>query len=183
VDIKPQAEALRKGVEILIATPGRLLDHLEQRNTNLNQSGIVILDEADRMLDMGFLPDISRILNALPKKRQNLMFSATFSPEIKKLAGNFLTDPVVIEVARQNATAATIKQEVFSVNELQKTDALVELLKTRGEDPDGKPLQTIVFFKEKKRNILLAVLSVVMIGLVILLQMVSRSIYKRCDDG
>lgn len=120
VDIKPQAEALRKGVEILIATPGRLLDHLEQRNTNLNQSGIVILDEADRMLDMGFLPDISRILNALPKKRQNLMFSATFSPEIKKLAGNFLTDPVVIEVARQNATAATIKQEVFSVNELQK---------------------------------------------------------------
>lgn len=149
VDIKPQAEALRKGVEILIATPGRLLDHLEQRNTNLNQSGIVILDEADRMLDMGFLPDISRILNALPKKRQNLMFSATFSPEIKKLAGNFLTDPVVIEVARQNATAATIKQEVFSVNELQKTDALVELLKTRGEDPDGKSLQTIVFVNAK----------------------------------
>ena len=73
------------------------MDHLEQRNTNLNQSGIVILDEADRMLDMGFPPDISRILNALPKKRQNLMFSATFSPEIKKLAGNFLTDPVVIE--------------------------------------------------------------------------------------
>lgn len=149
VDIKPQAEALRRGVEILIATPGRLLDHLEQRNTNLNQCGIVILDEADRMLDMGFLPDISRILNALPKKRQNLMFSATFSPEIKRLAGNFLTDPVVIEVARQNATAATIKQEVFSVNELQKTDALVELLKTRGEDSDGKPLQTIVFVNAK----------------------------------
>ena len=149
VDIKPQAEALRRGVEILIATPGRLLDHLEQRNTNLNQCGIVILDEADRMLDMGFLPDISRILNALPKKRQNLMFSATFSSEIKRLAGNFLTDPVVIEVARQNATAATIKQEVFSVNELQKTDALVELLKTRGEDSDGKPLQTIVFVNAK----------------------------------
>ncbi len=149
VDIKPQAEALRRGVEILIATPGRLLDHLEQRNTNLNQCGIVILDEADRMLDMGFLPDISRILNTLPKKRQNLMFSATFSPEIKRLAGNFLTDPVVIEVARQNATAATIKQEVLSVNELQKTDALVELLKTRGEDSDGKPLQTIVFVNAK----------------------------------
>lgn len=149
VDIKPQAEALRRGVEILIATPGRLLDHLEQRNTNLNQCSIVILDEADRMLDMGFLPDISRILNALPKKRQNLMFSATFSPEIKRLAGNFLTDPVVIEVARQNATAATIKQEVFSVDELQKTDALVELLKTRGEDTEGKPLQTIVFVNAK----------------------------------
>lgn len=149
VDIKPQAEALRRGVEILIATPGRLLDHLEQRNTNLNQCSIVILDEADRMLDMGFLPDISRILNALPKKRQNLMFSATFSPEIKRLAGNFLTDPVVIEVARQNATAATIKQEVFSVDELQKTDALVEILKTRGEDSDGKPLQTIVFVNAK----------------------------------
>lgn len=149
VDIKPQAEALRRGVEILIATPGRLLDHLEQRNTNLNQCSIVILDEADRMLDMGFLPDISRILNALPKKRQNLMFSATFSPEIKRLAGNFLTDPVVIEVARQNATAATIKQEVFSVDELQKTDALVELLKTRGEDTEGEPLQTIVFVNAK----------------------------------
>lgn len=149
VDIKPQAEALRRGVEILIATPGRLLDHLEQKNTNLNQCGIVILDEADRMLDMGFLPDISRILNALPKKRQNLMFSATFSPDIKRLAGNFLTNPVVIEVARQNATAATIKQEVFSVNEFQKTDALVELLKTRGEDADGNSFQTIVFVNAK----------------------------------
>lgn len=149
VDIRPQAESLRKGVEILIATPGRLLDHLEQKNTNLNQVSMVILDEADRMLDMGFLPDISRILSALPKKRQNLMFSATFSQEIKKLAANFLTDPVVVEVARQNATASTIKQEVFLVDELKKTDGLVELLNTRGEDEEGKPLQTIVFVNAK----------------------------------
>lgn len=149
VDIRPQAEALRKGVEILIATPGRLLDHLEQKNTNLSQTSIVILDEADRMLDMGFLPDISRILSALPKKRQSLMFSATFSPEIKKLAANFLNNPVVVEVARQNATASTIRQEIFLVDDLKKTDALVELLNTRGEDEEGKPLQTIVFVNAK----------------------------------
>lgn len=149
VDIKSQAETLRRGVEVLIATPGRLLDHLEQRNTNLNQTSVVVLDEADRMLDMGFLPDISRILNALPKQRQNLMFSATFSPEIKKLANNFLNNPVVIEVAKRNATASTIKQEVFSVDEDKKIDALVELLETRGEDKEGNPLQTIVFVNAK----------------------------------
>ena len=100
VDIKPQADMLRRGVEVLTATPGRLLDHHEGGSVNLSQVEIVILDEADRMLDMGFLPDISRILNLLPKKRQNLMFSATFSPEVKKLAGNFLRNPVLVEVAR-----------------------------------------------------------------------------------
>ena len=81
---------LRSGVEIVIATPGRLLDHIQQKNTSLSQVQIVVLDEADRMLDMGFLPDISRILNLLPRERQSLMFSATFSEEIKKLANNFL---------------------------------------------------------------------------------------------
>ena len=84
IDMDPQTAALRSGVEILVATPGRLLDHIQQKNTSLSQVQIVVLDEADRMLDMGFLPDISRILNLLPKQRQSLMFSATFSEEIKK---------------------------------------------------------------------------------------------------
>ena len=91
-----------------------MLDHLQQKNTSLSQVQIVVLDEADRMLDMGFLPDISRILNLLPKQRQSLMFSATFSEEIKKLAANFLNDPQLIEVARRNATADNVTQEVSS---------------------------------------------------------------------
>ncbi len=149
VDIRPQAEALRKGVEILIATPGRLLDHLEQRNTTLSQVQMVILDEADRMLDMGFLPDISRILSRLPVSKQNLMFSATFSPEIKRLANNFLNNPVIVEVAKRNAAATTISQELFEVDETNKKDALAELLRARGEDQDGNPLQTLVFVNAK----------------------------------
>lgn len=105
VDMTPQTAALRSGVEILIATPGRLLDHVQQKTLNLSQTEIFVMDEADRMLDMGFLPDLQRIINLLPKQRQNLMFSATFSPEIKKLAASFLDKPVLIEVARSNATA------------------------------------------------------------------------------
>ena len=92
VDIRPQSDMLRRGIEVLTATPGRLLDHIEQKAVNLSQVEIVVLDEADRMLDMGFLPDISRILNLIPKSVQSLMFSATFSPEIKKLASQFLKD-------------------------------------------------------------------------------------------
>src|SRR5258706_99596 len=102
MDMKPQTVILRGGVEIVIATPGRLLDHVEQKNVSLGQVQILVMDEADRMLDMGFLPDLQRIINMLPKQRQNLMFSATFSPEIRKLANSFLKDPVVIEVARRN---------------------------------------------------------------------------------
>ncbi|MBR5458428.1 MAG: DEAD/DEAH box helicase [Burkholderiaceae bacterium] len=128
VDIKPQAETLRRGVEVLIATPGRLLDHIESRNTNLSQVQVVVLDEADRMLDMGFLPDISRILKLLPQTRQSLMFSATFSPEIKALAGNFLRNPKLIEVARENSTARTITQKVYEVHDSEKMDALLSLL-------------------------------------------------------
>jgi superfamily II DNA/RNA helicase len=100
MDMKPQTVILKAGVEIVIATPGRLLDHVEQKNISLSQVQMLVMDEADRMLDMGFLPDLQRIINLLPKKRQNLMFSATFSPEIKKLANTFLNDPVTIEVAR-----------------------------------------------------------------------------------
>jgi ATP-dependent RNA helicase RhlE len=148
VDMDPQTQALRSGVEIIVATPGRLLDHLQQKNTSLSQVQIVVLDEADRMLDMGFLPDISRILNLLPKERQSLMFSATFSEEIKKLAANFLRDPQLLEVARRNAPAELIKQEVVRVHESEKTDALLTLLKTRGAD-GGRMTQVLVFVNAK----------------------------------
>ena len=148
VDIKPQAEMLRRGVEVLTATPGRLLDHHEGRSVNLSQVEIVILDEADRMLDMGFLPDISRILNLLPKKRQNLMFSATFSPEVKKLAGNFLHNPVLVEVARENATADTVEQIVYQVHDSEKTDVLIDILK--GDGPEGGPIRQVIVFVNSK---------------------------------
>jgi superfamily II DNA/RNA helicase len=148
VDMQPQTDALRRGCEVLIATPGRLLDHIQQKNTSLSQVQIVVLDEADRMLDMGFLPDISRILNLLPKERQSLMFSATFSEEIKKLAANFLRNPQLIEVARRNATADTVMQEVVKVHESEKTDALLQLLRTRGPD-GGRLTQVLVFVNAK----------------------------------
>ena len=128
VDMHPQTAALRGGVEVLVATPGRLLDHLQQKNVSLGQVEIVVLDEADRMLDMGFLPDISRILNLLPRERQSLMFSATFSEEIKKLAANFLRDPLLIEVARRNSTADTVRQDLVHVHESEKYRALLALL-------------------------------------------------------
>jgi ATP-dependent RNA helicase RhlE len=127
VDQQPQKVALRAGVEILIATPGRLLDHIEQKNTNLSQVQILVLDEADRMLDMGFMPDIKRILGMLPTARQNLLFSATFSDEIKKLANGLLKAPKVIEVARRNATADTVRQQVYQVPDGKK-EALLKFL-------------------------------------------------------
>ena len=148
VDMDPQTQALRTGVEIVVATPGRLLDHLQSKNTSLGQVQIVVLDEADRMLDMGFLPDISRILSLLPKERQSLMFSATFSEEIKKLAANFLREPVLVEVARRNATAENVTQEVVKLHESEKTDALLELLRTRGEG-GGRLTQVLVFVNSK----------------------------------
>ena len=148
VDIKPQQAELMRGVEILTATPGRLLDHIESHTVNLSQAEIVILDEADRMLDMGFLPDISRILKLLPSKRQSLMFSATFSPEIKKLAKNFLTNPVYVEVARENSVAETVEQILLRVKEFAKTDALVEILR-RGYE-DREPAESALVFVNSK---------------------------------
>ncbi|HEY8085211.1 MAG TPA: DEAD/DEAH box helicase [Methylophilaceae bacterium] len=143
IDIKTQKPALMKGVEILVATPGRLLDHVESRNLQLNQVQVLILDEADRMLDMGFMPDLKRILALLPKKRQTLLFSATFSNDIKKLAQDFLVDPVTVEVARRNATADTIKQSVYMVDSASKKDVLAELIRSRGAS------QVLVFTRTK----------------------------------
>ncbi|RAS35806.1 DEAD/DEAH box helicase [Paraburkholderia bryophila] len=143
VDMNPQSEALRRGVEILIATPGRLLDHVQQKTANLGQVQILVLDEADRMLDMGFLPDLQRILNLLPKERQTLLFSATFSGEIKKLAATYLRNPQTIEVARSNSTATNVTQIVYEVAEGDKTGAVVQLIRERGLK------QVIVFCNSK----------------------------------
>ena len=123
MDMKPQSLELRGGIEILVATPGRLLDHIEAKN--------VVLDEADRMLDIGFLPDLQRILSFLPKQRTTLLFSATFSPEIKRLASSYLQDPVTIEVARPNQTASTVSQHFYSVTDDDKRRALKQILKEK----------------------------------------------------
>ena len=144
VDIRPQIAAMRQGCEVLIATPGRLLDHMGQKTVSLAQAEVLVLDEADRMLDMGFLPDIQRIMHALPARRQNLMFSATFSGEIRKLAEAFLNDPVSIEVARRNATAENVEQLVFRVPDLEsKRAAVAKLVRER------ELTQVIVFTNTK----------------------------------
>ena len=143
VDIKPQAILLRAGIEILIATPGRLLDHLGSKTADLSRVQILVLDEADRMLDMGFLPDLQRIINLIPAQRQTLLFSATFSPEIKKLAQTYLRDPVTIEVARQNAAADTVKQVVHFVKSENKRAAIVAILQNRVKA--GHTKQCIIF--------------------------------------
>jgi len=132
MDMKPQTAELKKGVEVLVATPGRLLDHIEAKNCVLNQVEYVVLDEADRMLDIGFLPDLQRILSYLPKQRTTLLFSATFSPEIKRLANSYLQDPITIEVARSNVTASTIEQRFYRVEEDDKRQALKQLLREKG---------------------------------------------------
>ncbi len=132
IDMKPQTLELKAGVEVLVATPGRLLDHIEAKNCVLNQVEYVVLDEADRMLDIGFLPDLQRILSHLPKTRQTLLFSATFSPEIKRLAESYLQDPLLVEVARPNATATNVEQRFYSVATDDKRAAVLKVLKDRG---------------------------------------------------
>ena len=132
IDMKPQTLELKAGVEVLIATPGRLLDHIEAKNCVLNQVEYVVLDEADRMLDIGFLPDLQRILSYLPKTRQTLLFSATFSPEIKRLAQSYLQDPILVEVARPNATATNVEQLFYAVTDDDKRSVVKKILKDRG---------------------------------------------------
>jgi ATP-dependent RNA helicase RhlE len=124
VSINPQISKLRKGVDIVVATPGRLLDHLQQRTIDLSGIEILVLDEADRMLDMGFIRDIRRIFQVVPKQRQNLLFSATFSNEIRRLAGDFLNAPTEIQVARRNSTVEGVKQVVHPVDTRRKRELL-----------------------------------------------------------
>jgi ATP-dependent RNA helicase RhlE len=143
VNINPQIKQLHGRVDILVATPGRLLDHLQQKTVNLSQVEILVLDEADRMLDMGFIRDIKRIIALLPKQRQNLLFSATFSDEIKLLADGLLTNPALIEVARRNQTAELIEQRVYPVDRERKRELLTHLIK------EHNWFQVLVFTRTK----------------------------------
>ncbi|MBL8413122.1 MAG: DEAD/DEAH box helicase [Propionivibrio sp.] len=132
VGINPQISALKNGVDILVATPGRLLDHAQQRNVDLSGVEVLVLDEADRMLDMGFIHDIRRVIKLVPKKRQNLLFSATFSDEIRTLAGSFLIDPEYVESERRNTAPELVKQFVYRVDRERKRDLLVDLIRDNG---------------------------------------------------
>ena len=143
VNINPQYQALQRGVDILVATPGRLLDHVQQRTVDLSRVEILVLDEADRMLDMGFIRDIRKILALLPTRRQNLLFSATFSNEIKELADGLLNAPTRVEVARKNAESDLVTQSVYYVTRENKRDMLVYLL------AEEKIRQALVFTRTK----------------------------------
>jgi ATP-dependent RNA helicase RhlE len=144
VDIDPQMKALHAGVEFLVATPGRLLDHLHQRSVNLSRVEFLVLDEADRMLDMGFIPDVKRILAVLPKQRQNLLFSATFPDEVRRLAKELLHAPVTIEVAPRNAPPDLVAHLVYTVPAPRKRALLVHLIRSR----DMR--QVLVFVRMKR---------------------------------
>ncbi len=141
--MQPQIENLRRGVDILVATPGRLIDHLERGTAKLDAVEVLVLDEADRMLDMGFLPAIKRILNRVPKERQTLLFSATFEDQIKKLALEFMRSPQQVQVTAKNTIAETIVHRAHPVDGARKRDLLVEILAKRHTD------QVLVFGKTK----------------------------------
>ena len=143
VSINPQIDALRRGADILVATPGRLLDHAQQGTVDLSRVEIFVLDEADRMLDMGFIADIRRVIKQLPKKRQNLLFSATYSEEMRSLAQSLLHDPVEIEVARRNAAVDAVEQRAYKVAKDQKRALLSHLIH------DGDWSQVLVFTRTK----------------------------------
>lgn len=145
VSSRPQIDALRRGVDVLIATPGRLLDLIEQRAVTLERVEVLVLDEADRMLDMGFITDIRRIIPMLPKERQTLFFSATVPSEIKKLSSELLRDPVYVEVAPQATTTESIEQLLYFVNKPQKRDLLAHLLEHQIEG-------SVLVFTRTKHN-------------------------------
>ena len=142
VNINPQKQKLRRGLDILVATPGRLLDLYQQHSVKFDEVEVLILDEADRMLDMGFIRDIRRILALLPKRRQNLMFSATFSNEIRKLAKTICHNPVEIDVSPRNSTVKLISQKMYRIDKPRKVDLLSSLLRSNAD-------QTLVFSRTK----------------------------------
>jgi len=143
VKINPQIVALRRGVDIVVATPGRLLDHISQKTIDLSKVDFLILDEADRMLDMGFVNDIKKVIACLPHQRQTLLFSATYSDEIKKLSAKFLKSPSLIEVARRNTSSEIVKQAVYHVDKERKRELLTHLIN------EGKWQQVLVFTRTK----------------------------------
>ncbi|MFL5681285.1 MAG: DEAD/DEAH box helicase [Chloroflexota bacterium] len=143
VGFEPQARALRGGPEIVVATPGRLLDHVSQRTIDLSTVEVLVLDEADRMLDMGFIRDIRKILALLPARRQNLLFSATFSDEIRRLADGLLDRPAEIQIARRNTAAELVRQVVLPVDRERKRELLSQLIRS------GRIEQALVFTRTK----------------------------------
>ncbi len=143
VNAKPQIATLKNGVDILVATPGRLLDLHDRKALSFKRIDVLILDEADRMLDMGFVRDINKIISFMPTKRQNLMFSATFSKDIKKLAEGILRNPISVETAPQNSTAKKVTHKVFKVDKKKKTDLVIKLVK------DNNWSQVLVFTRTK----------------------------------
>ncbi|WP_100616334.1 DEAD/DEAH box helicase [Confluentibacter citreus] len=143
VNQKPQIATMRQGIDVLVATPGRLLDLINQNHISLKRVEILVLDEADRMLDMGFLRDIERIIKMMPEKRQNLMFSATFSADIKKLAHGILNHPVQVEATPENTTVDAISQKVYRVSKNLKSDLIIKLIS------EGNWKQVLVFGRTK----------------------------------
>ncbi|MEX0421406.1 DEAD/DEAH box helicase [Spiribacter pallidus] len=143
VGMQPQIDRLRRGVDVLIATPGRLLDHLQRGHVRLDRLETVVLDEADRILDMGFIHDIRRLLKQLPRERQTLLFSATFSSEIRRLASGMLRDPVEIDVAPRNSAAETVAQKVYRLDKAKKRQQLSQLIH------EGDWQQVLVFTRTK----------------------------------
>jgi ATP-dependent RNA helicase RhlE len=143
VGIFPQIQAMRRGLDIIVATPGRLLDHLGQRTVDLSRVQTLVLDEADRMFDMGFIKDIRKIIERLPKERQNLMFSATFAPEVRELAHTVLRNPATVEVARRNAPTELVAQSIIRVDQDRKRDLLLHMFEQHGWH------QTLIFCRTK----------------------------------
>ncbi|MGB0992050.1 MAG: DEAD/DEAH box helicase [Akkermansiaceae bacterium] len=143
VKINPQIKKLRSGVDILVATPGRLLDLCQQKACRLDQVEMLVLDEADRMLDMGFINDIRKVIKLLPKRRQNLLFSATFSKDIRKMTKELLVDPITIEVSPENTTAETVSQRAYRCDAGDKTGIVIKLIK------DGNWQQVLIFTRTK----------------------------------
>ncbi|MCA9418592.1 MAG: DEAD/DEAH box helicase, partial [Candidatus Omnitrophica bacterium] len=146
VDMRKQTRALKEGAHIIVATPGRLLDHIRSRTIRFDHLSILVLDEADQMLDMGFLPDIKRIISALPEQRQTLMFSATFPPNIAKLATDMQTNPKRIEVGRVATPTESVRQGVYTVAQQKKLDLLSNIL----SQPNVET--ALVFIRTKRRT-------------------------------
>jgi ATP-dependent RNA helicase RhlE len=134
VPIEPQSKQLRKGVDVIVATPGRLLDHMERQNVGFDELEVLVLDEADRMLDMGFAPQLNRIVAEVPRFRQTLLFSATMPPEVEALARKYLRKPVVVQVGRRSSAASTVTHAVYPVPRDKKTELLAQLLTKEGMD-------------------------------------------------
>ncbi|MDP2211072.1 MAG: DEAD/DEAH box helicase [Candidatus Aquicultor sp.] len=145
VPYAPQGRKVSRGIDLLIATPGRLLDMMRRGDVNLSKVEILVLDEADRMLDMGFLPDIKRILKEVPAKRQNMLFSATVTRDVMDVIEDALTNPLLIEISHQKVPVESIKQTVYPVSAMQKSDLLIELLKQRDYN------KVVVFTRTKRR--------------------------------